>query len=592
MPGMSRLATPLGFLLTAAMVVANAALIASNIAGIMQANRRLDRSGDLINELEHARSLLRDAESARRGDLLTGSTAESSRFEAATGELQRGMEGLSELVADDPPQMRRVAQLRQAVSVRLDSLRSLRPGIPAPESEATSSRHAMAEAERAVDEIWDAADDTIEARLASRDAAVVRAGVELAVFTGLALLLLAMVWLVSHREIMMRQRASEAERDAREAAQAANQAKDRMLAVIGHELRTPLAPVLMEVTSLLRREDYKELRPTLETIRGHLQLEVRLVEDLIDLALLEQGRLRLDRRHVNVHAVIKRAVEVCRGLSSVGALRLELDLRAQNPCVHGDATRLEQVLWNLLRNAVDHVPSGGKITVRTRDEPAEGATSGTLVVEVADDGAGINPSDLARIFDAFERAGAPGRPGGLGLGLAIARQLTEAHDGRVSARSPGLDRGATFEVRLPAISPACNEYHPQPISGPPPDEVVLRVLLVEDHVATREAIERALRGQGYQVRSAGRLTEAMTAADGYDFDLLLTDLELPDGSGLELMSLLKGRGIRGIVLSGYATEDDRRVSLEAGFAEHLAKPVTLDALERAMRRVAAGAVVA
>src|SRR5262249_47821538 len=168
---------------------------------------------------------------------------------------------------------------------------------------------------------------------------------------------------------------------------------------------------------------------------------------------------------------------------------------------------------------------------------------------------------------------------------------TEAHGGRILATSAGRGRGATFVVRLPPMERIPGDTHPAPITDPLPDSAALRVLLVEDHVATREAIERALRGQGYQVRSVGRIAEAVCAANGYDFGMLLSDIELPDGSGLGLMSLLRARGVRGIALSGYATEDDRRLSLEAGFAEHLAKPVTIDALEAAMRRVAAGAAL-
>jgi signal transduction histidine kinase/ActR/RegA family two-component response regulator len=586
---MSKIATPLGFVLTATVVIANATSIAVNVARIMHVNRSLDRTGDLINELEHARSLLRDAESARRGDLLTGSAAESSRYEAATDELARCMDGLVKLAAGDPDQVRRVARLRQAVDVRLEALHRLKPAGLLHEADANFNRYAMEEALRRVAEVWDATDDIIDAQVAARDAAVVRAEIELAAFTGLALLLLAAAWLLSRREIAMRQRAGEAERAARESAQAANRAKDRMLAVIGHELRAPLAPVLMEVSTLLRQGDHPELRPTLETIRGHIELEVRLVDDLIDLALLEQGRLRLERRPVDVHEVIRRAIEVCRGLRPAESLRLELELRARKHWVDGDATRLEQVLWNLLRNAVDHVLDGGRVTVRTRDEPPEDNTAGTLAIEVADDGVGILGSDLARIFEAFERGGRAGRPGGLGLGLAIARQLTEAHGGRILATSAGTGRGATFVVRLPPIERILGDPPPPPIPVPLPDPAALRVLLVEDHVATREAIERALRRQGYQVRSVGRVAEAVNAANGYEFGILLSDIELPDGSGLELMSLLRGRGVRGIALSGYATEDDRRLSIEAGFTEHLAKPVTIDALEAAMRRVAAGA---
>src|SRR5262245_11499648 len=282
MPPMSRVAPLLGFALTAAAVVGNAALIAANITGLMQANRLLDRSGDLVNELEHARSLLRDAASAGRGQLLTGDASELRRLDAAADELGRCLRQLAELAADDPAQVRRVADLRHAFDVRLDALRRLGPAGQMPRADALANQRAMEEAERRVAEVWDAADDTIVARLAARDGAVARAGFDLAIVTGLALLLLATAWLLSRRELAARQRATDAERAAREAAQAASRAKDRMLAVVGHELRTPLTPILMEVTTLLRRDEYRGLRPALEAIRGHIELEVRLVDDLID----------------------------------------------------------------------------------------------------------------------------------------------------------------------------------------------------------------------------------------------------------------------------------------------------------------------
>src|SRR5262249_1954365 len=157
------------------------------------------------------------------------------------------------------------------------------------------------------------------------------------------------------------------------------------------------------------------LRPTLEVIRRHVELESRLIDDLIDVSLLEQGRLRLERRTVDAHEAVRRAAEVCRGSAAASGRRLEMDLAAHRPHVKGDATRIQQIVWNLLRNAIDHAPPGGTVAVRTRDDPAGGDGPGTLVVQVADDGAGIAPDELERIFDAFERGGSD-RPGGLGLG--------------------------------------------------------------------------------------------------------------------------------------------------------------------------------
>jgi signal transduction histidine kinase/CheY-like chemotaxis protein len=587
MPRISRLATLLGFALTAAALIGNGAMTAANIAGLMRANRQLDRAGDLINELEHSQSLLRDAESSLRGHLLTADASDMSRFESDAAELGKTLDRLAGVAADDPAQQRRVEDLGQAVGVYLSALRRIAAAGTVTGRDAMANQRKKAEAEQRVADVWNSEDDKIVARLVARDSAVAWAGYSLAIFTGLALIMLATAWVLARRELATRQRAIEAERATREAAQAASQAKDRMLAVVGHELRTPLTPILIEVSSLLRSESHPELRPALESIRGHIELEVRLIDDLIDLALLEQGRLRLERRLIDVHEAIGVAVEVCHGSGLFQGRRLELDLTARRHFVEGDSTRLQQIVWNLLRNASNHVPPGGTIGVRTSDEPAGADGHGTLVVEVSDDGAGIAEAEMTRIFTAFERGSTEGRPGGLGLGLSIAQLLAEAHGGLITAISAGPGRGATFKLRLPASRFIPGIDHAALAEPPPMTAGPIRVLLVEDHPASREAIATALRRQGYQVRDVGRIAEALRAAAGWEFDVMVSDIELPDGSGVELMSILACSGTRAIALSGCATEDDRRRSMDAGFAEHLAKPVTFEALELAISRVVA-----
>jgi signal transduction histidine kinase/CheY-like chemotaxis protein len=438
-----------------------------------------------------------------------------------------------------------------------------------------------------VAQVWDLEDDEIQVRVAARDAAILWGSVSLALSSGLSLIMLAATWLLSRRELAARERATNAERASREAAEAASRAKDRMLAVIGHELRTPLTPILMEVSSLQRNEQYQELSPALERIKSHIELEVRLVNDLIDLALLEQGRLRLERRTVDVHEAILDAARLCSDAAPSGERRLKVRLAARRHHIEGDPTRVRQIIWNLLRNALDHVSANGMVEIRTRDESSGGDGGGTLVVEVEDDGVGIEEADLERIFSAFERGKADDRPGGLGLGLSIAQHLAVAQGGSITASSPGPRRGATFCLRLPALEATAELAHTKPLSSLPTHTGVLSLLLVEDHAASRSAIATALRRRGYQVMDVGRIREAIDAATRWEFDLVLSDIELPDGTGLDLMLALERRGARGIALSGYATEDDRKRSMTAGFSEHLAKPVTIDALELAIHRVAA-----
>jgi PAS domain S-box-containing protein len=381
-------------------------------------------------------------------------------------------------------------------------------------------------------------------------------------------------------------------RQAREEAEAANRAKDRFLAVLSHELRTPLTPVLAEVSAVLEDPSTPEsVRPLLEMTRRNVELEARLIDDLLDLNRIIQGKLRLDRKVVDAHALILEALDICRVGIEAARLRVELDLRAENHHVEADAARFHQVAWNLIKNAVKFTPPGGFIAIRTLND------GGKLVVEVSDTGVGIEAEVLSRIFDAFEQGdqSVTQRFGGLGLGLAIGRSLAEAHGGRLRAESPGVGQGATFTLELPAI-----ESPSQPLIAAPPAPATaeagtsgpLRILLVEDNLDTLRVLERLLKRNGHDVAAADGVLAARRLAEGREFDLLISDLGLADGSGLELIRQLaasRPSPIPGIALSGYGMDEDVRRSQEAGFLEHLIKPVDFPSLEAAIRRVATSA---
>jgi CheY-like chemotaxis protein len=270
-----------------------------------------------------------------------------------------------------------------------------------------------------------------------------------------------------------------------------------------------------------------------------------------------------------------------------------MNLVAASHHVNVDSVRFQQVIWNLVQNALKFTPEGGIITVRTRDEPSVEALGGVegLVIEVIDTGRGIEPELLPRIFEAFEQgedaAEKRRRYAGLGLGLAISRSLAEAHGGILKATSPGVGRGATFTLTL-ATCPA-----PPPSTRPAPRPAVsrparpgLKILLVEDNNDSRQILSLLLRRSSYDVTTANNLDSARRAAAQHDFDLLISDIQLPDGSGLDLMRELSARGILGISMSGFASGDDIRMSQDAEFAEHLAKPISLDVLLDAIGRVA------
>jgi PAS domain S-box-containing protein len=399
-------------------------------------------------------------------------------------------------------------------------------------------------------------------------------------------------------DITDRKRTEEDLRVAKEQAEAASRAKDRFLAVLSHELRTPLTPTLIAVSSMLESKPDPALLPARAMIRRTSELEARL----LDLSRIVRGRLRLDLEVVDVHQVIRRAVEVCRDEVLVAGLSVLTELKARRHHVRADHARIMQITWNLIHNAVKFTQPDGRLTIRTTNrlgpagsaEPGGAEPADHLVVEFEDTGIGIAPEVLARIFDAFEQGqdDMRGRSRGLGLGLAISRSLAEAMGGRLTATSPGPGRGSTFRLELatvpaPAIT-AAGRGAARPSAPPPPPRISpLRILLVEDNQDTLRFLATVLRRRGHDVVMADCLAAARAAVDRLDarFDLLLSDIELPDGNGLELMRELSARGNwLGIAMSGFGTEEDLQLSREAGFFDHLTKPIDLSQLDEAIKR--------
>jgi PAS domain S-box-containing protein len=382
----------------------------------------------------------------------------------------------------------------------------------------------------------------------------------------------------------LRQRSREAQ-EAREAAEAANRTKDQFLATLSHELRTPLTPVLLIAQALETDPRIPaELRRDLERMRRNVELEARLIDDLLDLTRIARGKIQLQCEVVDLHALLTEAAETTDG---PGHPRLDLDFAAPVGHVWGDVARLRQVFGNLLSNAVKFTPPGRAITVRTR-----ATEDGRMSVEVRDSGQGIGTDVLPLIFNAFEQGGSQitRRFGGLGLGLAIARNLVELHGGSIAAASDGPGRGAVFTVALPVVDAPAADAEP-PAEERREVDRSLHILLVEDHADTAEAMADLLRVRGYRVTVAlSRAAGLAAAADGSpSIDVVVSDLGLPDGSGLDLMREISARyRLSGIAVSGFGTEEDIRQSREAGFAEHLTKPIDLRDLERALQRVVGG----
>ena len=385
-------------------------------------------------------------------------------------------------------------------------------------------------------------------------------------------------------ELLAREQQARQEAEAMRAqAEAANRAKDRFLAMLSHELRTPLTPVLLTVSAML--DDPRtpaDFRPSLEMFRQNIGLEARLIDDLLDVMRTIRGKMSFHWDVVDAHALIGKALDICRSDIQDKRIRLTLDLAAREHHVRADAGRLQQVWWNLVKNAVKFTPEGGTIALRTRDE------DGRLVVEVTDTGIGIEPAALSKIFVAFEQVenSITRRYGGLGLGLAISKAIVEAHGGALTAASAGEGRGATFTVVLATV-PA-DEQPPRPIATAPAEHRALNILLVEDDAVTCRITAKLLRHAGHAVTTASSYDTALEVATPA-FDLVVCDIGLPGRSGLDLMRELKGRhGLVGVAVSGYGMEGDIERSREAGFVAHLTKPVDFATLVGMIQEATSG----
>ena len=393
-------------------------------------------------------------------------------------------------------------------------------------------------------------------------------------------------WVCVQEDVTDRKRAEEErsqllerERAARAEAEAASRAKDEFLAMLGHELRNPLAPIVTALRLLRLREGEGPVRE-LEVIERQVQHLVRLVDDLLDVSRITRGKIRLDRAVVPVSRVVAKAIEMASPLLEERAHRLVLDV-APDLYVDGDEVRLAQVMANLLTNAAKFTDPGGRI------ELSAARRDGWAELRVRDDGAGIAPEALPRLFEPFTQAPrADGSAtGGLGIGLTLVRSLAEAHGGSVAAASAGLGHGSEFVVRLPASEA------PGAAAAPPPrgrrrTARPRRVLVVDDNHDAADALRDLLRVVGHEVEVAYDGPEALAVAARFRPEVAVLDVGLPVMSGYELAKRLRERGddVRLLAVTGYGQEHDRESARQAGFERHFVKPVEPGELFAAIER--------
>jgi PAS domain S-box-containing protein len=385
----------------------------------------------------------------------------------------------------------------------------------------------------------------------------------------------------------LREEMLEAERSARITAQRAARIKDEFLATLSHELRTPLSAIL-GWTQILRKQGLPkpdDFHRAMEIIERNARAQVQLIEDLLDLSRIMSGRIRLDVQQIAIVDLVRGAIESAEPTAQAKGVRLETILDPRCGSVSGDPARLQQILWNLLSNAIKFTPKDGKVQIRLQRIDSH------VEFSVSDTGIGISASFLPHVFDRFSQndSSTTRSYGGLGLGLAIAKQLVELHGGALQADSPGEGQGATFIVKLPltilaTVGVSAQRVHPTyPVAEEQavlPNLAGVHALVVDDEVDARDLIQRILQEQGATVSVASSGEEALRIMETLAPDALISDIGMPDMDGYQLMRRIRatepqGRHLPALALTAFARAEDRKRALLAGFQSHVAKPVDL-----------------
>jgi PAS domain S-box-containing protein len=387
------------------------------------------------------------------------------------------------------------------------------------------------------------------------------------------------------RDFTENKQAEQELRVAKEAAETANKAKDQFLAMLSHELRTPLTPVLATLNRWEASEEVPQsLQPDVQMLRRSIELEARIIDDLLDLTRIARGMLSFSPENTDVHAVLQFLVALSESELENKELKVTLKLDAARHHVHTDAARLQQVFWNILRNAIKFTEQRGAVTIATSNDAQH-----DIIITISDTGIGMTVATLSKLFVPFEQADPTRnrRYGGLGLGMTISNALVDLLEGQLRAESSGLGQGSTFTVRFPTTDSAAKGSEPDGAHREARDKV--RLLLVEDHVDTARALSRLLQARGYKVETVSTVASGLEAMEHGEFDLLLCDLGLPDGTGIDFIEKVrKSRKTPAIALTGFGMQEDVERAQRAGFDAHLTKPVNLQKLEATMWRLLPG----
>ena len=397
------------------------------------------------------------------------------------------------------------------------------------------------------------------------------------------------------RDITEQKRSAERLAEAHEELKRADRLKVEFLATLSHELRTPLTAILGWIQILKDKPDPEEMEQGVQVIERNVRLQSRLIEDLLDMSRIEAGKVSLDLQRLNLSTVVGAAIETVRPTAESKEIRLTSVFGEMSGNVLGDKNRLQQVVWNLLTNAVKFTPRLGQIHVTIEQVHSH------VEISVTDSGKGIAPEFVGQVFDRFRQADASTtrKHGGLGIGLTIAKHLTELHGGTLQVSSPGPGLGASFTIHLPIMALHSSS---ETLAAEARDAAAdarasrgsldgVRVLLVDDDADSLQTIARILRRNGAEVQTAQSMEEALAAIQAAAPDALVSDIGMPGHDGYELITRLRampgGRSIPAVALTALARSEDRTRSLRAGFQMHVAKPVDARELVAAVHNLAA-----
>ena len=368
----------------------------------------------------------------------------------------------------------------------------------------------------------------------------------------------------------------------------ANQIKDEFLAIVSHELRTPLNPILGWAQLLATgRLNAEKQSMGIEIIQRNAKSQAQLIDDLLDVSRILRGKLNLQVTPVNLESIIKSALATVQLAAEAKSIQIFSEFEANINQVSGDPGRLQQIVWNLVANAIKFTPEGGRVEIKLSlaEKPTQITNNQFAQIQVIDTGQGIDSEFLPYVFDRFRQAesSTTRKFGGLGLGLAIVRHLTELHGGTVAVTSPGEGQGATFSVKLPLMNiPISKSSDSKPIEAEPDRFSNLQVLVVEDEIDSRDILTFVLEQEGAQVTSVSSASEALKALDDFSFDLIISDIGMPEVDGYTLMrqirKLPQGKDLPAIALSAYAGQVDREHSLNVGYQRHISKPIDIPQL--------------